>query len=411
MNRNDSLYSRLADEVGDSFYLFERQRFIENISGFVGAFRGCYSDVALAHSYKTNYTPALSRLAKTLGLYAEVVSGLEYNMALRAGYAPDNIIFNGPIKTGLELRDALVGGAMVNVDHLAEVAEVCEIARAHPDNTFSVGIRCNADFGAPVRSRFGMADDSGELATAFMQLRGEPNVSVQGIHIHTSAIRTPESYRKRAEFAVEVVQNYFQDAAPAYINLGGGFPGMMPDEIRSQLGLEQTDFNRYAEAVCAPLGKMADAIGSTPKLILEPGLALFVNVFRFCTKVLAVKQVGERALAILSGGIHTVKPTGHGLNMPMKHYPKNPAPGETRLWDLTGFTCMEHDVLYTGFEGMVGVGDFFVFDQVGAYTTVFKPPFIQSAPPILELEGEDHRVLRQRETLDQILASYEEVDV
>lgn len=403
-----SFYSKIAEEVGDPFYLFDRQRFQENIDSFRGAFQRYYSDVTLAHSYKTNYTPTICRIAKRQGLYAEVVSGLEYSMALRAGYSPECIIFNGPIKTRDDLCDALLKGSMVNVDHLAEVSEVCKIAKAYRGTPISLGVRCNADYGAPVRSRFGMSEDGGELAEAFSRLTREPNINVAGIHIHTSAIRTPESYRRRANFAIDIVNSYFEKSQPKYINLGGGFPGIMPQEILRQLGMEQTDFNHYAEAICDPLASAFSSLPSPPKLILEPGLALFANIFRLCTSVLAIKKINNRFLAVLSGGIHTVKPTGHGLNMPLTHLSKVRGNGVEHRWDLSGYTCMEHDILYEGFSGCVEVGDKFLFDQVGAYTTVFKPPFILPAPPIVEcIDGKIH-LLRRRESVDQMLAMYEE---
>jgi diaminopimelate decarboxylase len=69
---------------------------------------------------------------------------------------------------------------------------------------------------------------------------------------------------------------------------------------------------------------------------------------------------------------------------------------------------METDVLQPGFPGELGVGDFLVFGNVGAYTTVFKPPFIRLAPPMLTCnEGADvFSLARRSETLDDLLASY-----
>lgn len=406
MKEDYSIYANLEAEFGDQFYLFDRKRLLKNIDDFYQAFVSRYPRVALCHSYKTNYTPAISCIAKDEGLYAEVVSGIEYEMAVRIGYSPHKIIFNGPIKTYSDLKKALLGGAIVNVDHLAEVEMIVSVAREYPHSSISVGIRCNADYGATIRSRFGLAEDSGELAEGFHLLLGQPNISVAGIHIHTSAIRTPESYRKRAEFAVEVIKKYFKGSMLEYIDMGGGFPSVIPRELQRQLNIEQTDFGLYADALCAPFLAHFSNRPAFPLLFLEPGLALFANVFRLCTKVLALKQVGERSIAILSGGIHTVKPTGHALNMPVTHFPKNPGEKEKKVWDLTGYTCIEHDLLYEKFEGVVSIGDYFVFDQVGAYTTVLKPPLIKTAPPILEMTEKGFRLLRAHETLDQILASY-----
>ena len=52
----------------------------------------------IGYSYKTNYLPSLIKEMSNLGAYAEVVSRLEYDLALKIGVKPNKIIFNGPLK-------------------------------------------------------------------------------------------------------------------------------------------------------------------------------------------------------------------------------------------------------------------------------------------------------------------------
>jgi len=160
-------YSNLGAKFGDQFYLFDRTCLIENIHMFKTAFSSAYSRVTMSHSYKTNYTPEICKIAQKEGLHAEVVSGEEYDIALQVGYSPEEIIFNGPIKKYGDLENALLQGSMVNVDHLEETRQVVAISTEHPETRIKIGIRCNADFGSPLRSRFGMSEDHGELQAAF----------------------------------------------------------------------------------------------------------------------------------------------------------------------------------------------------------------------------------------------------
>jgi hypothetical protein len=52
-------------------------------------------------------------------------------------------------------------------------------------------------------------------------------------------------------------------------------------------------------------------------------------------------------------------------------------------------------------------GDYVVFDNVGAYTNVLRPPFINPAPPILSYSSKHEvKVIRRRETTDDIFSSY-----
>ena len=52
---------------------------------------------------------------------------------------------------------------------------------------------------------------------------------------------------------------------------------------------------------------------------------------------------------------------------------------------MGGYTCIETDYLYRGYQGKLAVGDFVVFHNVGSYSLVMKPPFILPDGPVLEL--------------------------
>ena len=56
---------------------------------------------------------------------------------------------------------------------------------------------------------------------------------------------------------------------------------------------------------------------------------------------------------------------------------------------MAGYTCIESDYLYKGYKGRLGIGDYVVFENVGSYSVVMKPPFILPDIPILEVINED----------------------
>ena len=76
---------------------------------------------AIAYSFKTNYAVAESRVLQEEGAWAEVVSGREYRLARRLGYAGEEIVFNGPYKRDDELRNALRDGALIHVNDPPEL--------------------------------------------------------------------------------------------------------------------------------------------------------------------------------------------------------------------------------------------------------------------------------------------------
>ena len=120
-------------------YVFQEAAFIENYKRFEACFQRMYPNYRVSYSFKTNYTPYICNLVKTLGGYAEVVSMMEYTLAKKLGYPDHKIIFNGPSKE--EFPDCIL-----NVDNLDELAEV-------PNK--KIGIRVNIDVGQGFVSRFG----------------------------------------------------------------------------------------------------------------------------------------------------------------------------------------------------------------------------------------------------------------
>ena len=51
--------------------------------------------------------------------------------------------------------------------------------------------------------------------------------------------------------------------------------------------------------------------------------------------------------------------------------------------------------------------DLVVFDNVGSYSVVLKPPFILPNFPILELNKDEVKVVKRGETFDDLFHTYE----
>lgn len=395
----------LSSELGASFYLLDLEGFKGNYGCFLGAFRKHYARTSIAYSYKTNYTPALCAFVNAAGGYAEVVSGMEYELALRVGVSAERIIFNGPYKSREELERALTGGSIVNLDGLEEVAALESIAAGHA-GVLRVALRCNFPIGEPSISRFGFDVFGEEFKTAFKRLERHRNVELLGLHCHyTTRGRRPESFALRTRMLLELATQYFPGNGPRLLNLGGGYFSRMGQELQLQLGVSAPRWEEYAEAIA---GQMAKAYGGRgPELILEPGSALASDVQTFVARIVEVKKVRSRALAVCAGSIHNIKPTLHPRNMPVEMVRGG---GQGRsingLVDIVGYTCMEHDCLHAGYQGEIGVGDYAVFPNVGSYTTVMKPPFIQGAPPIVAPDRNGYQWVRRQEGVEQILATY-----
>lgn len=394
----------LSAEHGDGFYLADVPRFREAYQDLVAAFRRHYPSTELAYSYKTNYLPVLCKEVDRLGGWAEVVSWLEYQLALRIGVSASRIIFNGPYKRDEEISQALRWGSVVNLDSLHEVDAVEAAATRDPHAELRVGLRCNLASAAS-GSRFGFDVDSWEFEEALTRLGRLPGCRVVGLHCHVSTLaRSAESYQARTRQILTLTRAHLS-APPLYVNLGGGFFSRMEDRLRRQLDFEVPSFADYA---AAGSGAVAEAYpNGGPTLIIEPGTALAANALSFAAKVVAVKDIRGRRLALVGGSVHTVKPTLHNKRLTTTIY-RSPAADVSngRTADIVGYTCMEHDIMLPACEDPLSPGDFVVFEDVGAYTLVMKPPFISGAPPVVAHDGREFSLARRREEFEDVFATY-----
>ena len=105
---NKQVIKELRKEYGDAFYLLDSEQYRNNFLELRDTFRKIYPNFNIAYSYKTNYTPKFCKIVDELGGYAEVVSEMELEIALRVGVKPNRIIWNGPIKNPKKLEEFLV---------------------------------------------------------------------------------------------------------------------------------------------------------------------------------------------------------------------------------------------------------------------------------------------------------------
>lgn len=404
--REHKTLRRILDAHGDACYIMDAQRYAGNIADLLGLFNAHYGRTSIGHSYKTNYIPQLCLVAHEAGAYAEVVSRMEYDLALRLGIPPGRIILNGPVKDEALLRDALFAGVMLNVDSEEEAGQVMAIARAHPGHNFSFGLRLNFSMSGLSRSRFGIDSDGDALERIMTALGEVPHLRLRGIHSHLGGDRTPAAYARRTQRMAELAQRLFPHEAPDYIDVGGGYAGKMPASLAAQLPYPPPSMAEYAEVVAGTMARYFDPTDG-PELIVEPGMGILSDVMHFVCEVASLKEVAGEHHAITTGSIYNIKPTLHKMDMPMEVVHAPGRKGLQARWVISGYTCMEIDIMHAGLEGSLATGDLLLCSNVGAYTVVLKPPFIKPAPAIVSIQSDgSFTTVKRAETLDHILATY-----
>ena len=394
---------QLSEKVGDAFYMLDSKQFRENFIELKSEFSKIYSNFNIAYSYKTNYTPKLCRIVNELGGFAEVVSDMEMEIALRIGVEPEKIIWNGPYKNAKKGEQLLVMGGTVNIDSAYEIDLVADIADRYPNHKLNIGIRCNFDVGDGVVSRFGFDIDSDDFKKALALFGAHKNLYLIGLQCHF-ATRRLETWRPRVEGMLALIDKL--RIVPEHIDLGGGLFGKMADSLKAQFDSEIPTYKQYAEAVAPVFAEHFENATKKPLLLIEPGSALIGDCMRFASKVVNIKEVRGKAIATLLGSIYNINPTLNKKNPPIEVYAMGEKQREYKDLDFGGFTCIESDYLYRHYDGKLSKGDMVVFGNAGSYSIVLKPPFILPNFPIIDITDGKLEMIKRGEVFDDLFHTF-----
>ena len=405
MELSYNILNDISRSHGDAFYLLDTEQFELNFHELLKAFRKFYPETYIAYSYKTNYTPRLCRMVDDMGGYAEVVSDMELEIARRIGVPYSKVHFNGPVKNFEAVREVILGGGIVNLDDYVEVPAITELAAQHPDMTINVGLRCNFQINDGTLSRFGFDVEKKEFSELVAHLNGIGNIRIAGLHCHFAS-RRGETWKPRAEGICRLADELSPEL-PDHVDLGGGLFGKMKNSLKAQFGMHIPTYKEYAQEAAATIAQHFGGCEHQPQLFIEPGSALVGDAMRFAARVKSIKDIRGKKIATLMGSIYNINPTLNKKNPPLTVMHDETLPtSEYADLDFAGFTCIESDYLYRGYNGPLSLGDFVVFENVGSYSVVLKPPFILPNFPILELREGRIDVIKRQETFDDLFHTY-----
>ncbi len=411
MEINRAVLEELAGKYGESFYLLDSKKFEKNYDEFLGEFRDLYPKTFIAYSYKTNYIPKLCALINSKGGYAEVVSEMEFDLAEKIGVPTKKIIFNGPYKNERTIKKCLLHGGIVNLDSSYELDIMERIARDNPEMDMSIGIRCNFDINGALISRFGFDVTGNEFGRIFNRLQRIDNLIIKGLHCHFPN-RNIESFNLRIDKMLNF-SNKLLSSPPEFIDLGGGFFGKMNEALASQFKYKVPSYKDYANIIASKLQNFYENLDESmkPNLLLEPGTALVADTMKFVTRVINIKYIHNKCIATVSGSRFNICPTSENINLPIEIYSNsqnNNCYKKSNSIDISGYTCIESDYLYKGYNGSLNVGDYIVFDNVGSYSIVLKPPFILPNCAIIEYNiiTKSYDIIKRNEDFNDVFRTF-----
>lgn len=367
MKLDYELLCTLSARYGDSFYIVDTQKLKQDVINFRASFRALFSDVVIAYSFKTCFLKAVLDVVKQEGCWAEITSEYEYELARKMGFEASKTVYNGPYKSTNIMVELINQGGVVNLDSLYEVKQLCSVSELLVSNV-AVGLRCNFNVdGRP--SRFGIDCESDDLERAIKMLQ-KSNVSVHCLHCHIKAASF-EAWKVKMTKLVLIInkmknKNLLQDLK--YIDIGGGY--------------RYQESKKYADLIYEVFHEnQMDKL----TVILEPGAAVAEGSAVFASRIVNQNNVNGKKYVTMAGCTDDVSAIRKKPPSNVILY-SNFAKKEGSVY-VGGFTCMEDDII-SQLPYDAQVGDFLLFENVGAYSSSLRSNFIRGYPAVLKYDGD-----------------------
>jgi len=392
--------AEIAGTAGTPCYVYDADRIRAACRELDRAFDG-YPH-AIHYALKANSSLAIVRLLHESGAHADANSLGEVDVALRCGFRPDQIVFTGVGKSAAEIDRAVSLGLLaINVESPGELDRIDQRALAH-NLRASVALRVNPDIDAKSHphistglraNKFGVP--IGEAPALFREMAARRGLLPVGAHVHIgSQITTLDPLQKAAEAVVALSRALGAEGIDLrHLDMGGGL-GISYD------GSPVVDPAAYVRAL------VAVTRASGLKVAIEPGRVLVGPAGVLLTKVVDVKHFegAKRFVVVDAGMTELMRPALY--NAYHRIEPLVRRPGAEATVDIVGPICESTDA-YARERVFppVEVGDLIVVHDVGAYGAAMGHTYLRRPlPPEVLIDGDRWRIIRRRQTLDELLA-------
>lgn len=389
----------IARREGTPCYVYSGGEILQRFEAYHQAFGAVPHQVCYA--VKANGNLAILKLLAEAGAGFDIVSGGELFRVLKAGGDPARVIFSGVGKTAQEIDYALEHNIRsFNCESEPELALIDSLA-ARRQAKARIAVRVNPDVDASThpyistglrKHKFGI--DIAQAEAVYERAKSFANLVLEGVSCHIGSQITDldpmlEVFDKMAALAERLRMRGLPIRA---LDLGGG------------LGVR---YKPEDQAVCIPefiRGMCAKVAGHGLEILIEPGRSIVAESGVLLTRVLYRKTNGEREFVIVDAAMNDlIRPAlyhAHHEIVPLRE-----SQAGTITADVVGPVCESGDFLARGREMVNAMpGDLLAVCTAGAYAFVAASNYnARPRPPEILIEGGRYRVIRQRETYDDLI--------
>jgi diaminopimelate decarboxylase len=392
----------IAKEYGTPVYVYSGSKLKENFKGYLSSIR---EKDKICYSVKSNSNIHLLELLADLGSGFDVVSGNELRKCLEAGAKPEDIVFSGVGKTEEELVLAIKENIFsINIESEEELDRIIKTAK-DLEKKAQCMIRINPDISSESHpyiqtglktSKFGILREG--IDSIVEKASKSRLINLKGIASHVgSQIFNKELIFENLNLLIEIANNLIrQGHALSYIDLGGG------------LGISYQE-----EKELKPRGVLEEVISKLEplnlNLLLEPGRSISGNTGVLLSKVEYLKKTSDLNFAVIDSGMNDLlRPSlyqaWHNISVVATNNQKELSYTVVGPVCESGDTFGEDRILSLDKDSILAIHD------AGAYGQVMSSNYnSRLRPPEILVEGQEIKVIRRRETFDDLLRQERDV--
>ena len=392
----------LARKHGSPLYIYDTAVMIRQYERITSAFS--HTTVKINYACKALTNINVLKLFKGLGSGLDAVSVQEVELGLKAGFAPQDILYTPNCVSIEEIDEAVELGVRINIDNIAILEEfghkygrdvpVCIRINPHVlgggNNKISTG---------HIDSKFGISIYQMPHAHRIVETN---HMKVEGIHMHTgSDILDMETFLRASEIMFETAKEFKE---LDYVDFGSGF------KVPYKADDVATDVEALGKDLSLRFNQFCDAYGKKLTLVFEPGKFLVSEAGYFVARVNVIKQTTSTVFAGLDTGMnHFIRPMFYDSYHEIVNVSK--PGGKTRIYTVVGYICETDTFGWNRKISEAGEGDYLLFKNAGAYCYAMSSNYNSRFRPaeVLVHNGKDH-LIRRRENMEDLLRNQLELD-
>lgn len=344
------------------------------------------------------------KLVKNMGAGLDTVSIQEVWLGLKAGFAPEDIMYTPNCVSLEEIEMAVKEGVRINIDNISILEQFDE---SHKDIPVCIRINPHIMAGGSskisvghIDSKFGISIHQMPLVHRVVQTTG---LKVEGIHMHTgSDILDADVFLRGAEILFNVAKDF---KGLEFIDFGSGFKVPYKENDIS------TDIEELGEKISTRFNAFCEAYGSDLTLMFEPGKFLVSEAGYFFVKVNVVKQTTSNVFAGVDSGLnHLIRPMFYDAYHRIVNVSK--PTGKPRIYSVVGYICETDTFAINRKIREIQEGDVLGFYNAGAYCFSMASNYNSRFRPaeVLVHKGQ-HFLIRERETFEDLMSKQVEVEL